>query len=86
MKINLEITIEEIVDLVLEISKEDPLDWDVFANGKEHAIKLVASSVIEQFNKEYVSRDDRAIILSTITKLLVENMILHTQLLRKDRK
>lgn len=85
MKISPDITVDELVELVLEISKEDPFDWDVFVNGKEHAIRLVATSVMEQFNKDYTSRDDRAIIMSTITKLLVENMILHTQLLKRTQ-
>lgn len=85
MKIDSPITVDELVELVLAVEEGDPINWDVFANGKEHAIRLVASSVLEQFDKQYVSRDDRAIILSTITKLLVENMILHTQVLRSKQ-
>lgn len=85
MKIDSPITVDELVELVLAVEEGDPINWDVFADGKEHAIRLVASSVLEQFDKQYVSRDDRAIILSTITKLLVENMILHTQVLRSKQ-
>ena len=85
MKLEQPITVDDLVELVLAVEEGDPMDWDVFVDGKEHAIRLIASSVIEQFDKQYVSRDDRAIILSTITKLLVENMILHTQLLRSKQ-
>lgn len=85
MKIDSPITVDELVELVLAVEEGDPINWDVFADGKEHAIRLVASSVLEQFDKQYVSRDDRAIFLSTITKLLVENMILHTQVLRSKQ-
>ena len=83
MKTESPITVDELVELVLAVEEGDPINWDVFADGKENAIKVVATSVLEQFDKPYVTRDDRAIILSTITKLLVENMILHTQILRK---
>ena len=80
------ISIDDIIEVAFMQDKFSPIDWDKLRNGKEHALRLVASSVIEQFEKPELDDDARLIMLATITKLLVENMILHTKLLATPEK
>jgi hypothetical protein len=75
------ITLEQLVDIAFAHEQGDPFDWGVFKDGKEQAMAMIGSSILEQFDKELTSDDDRLILLATITKLVTENMILHTKLL-----
>lgn len=75
------ITLEELVDIAFAAEEGDPFDWGVFTNGKEEAMKMIGTSILEQFDKENVTDADRLILLATITKLVTENMILHSKLL-----
>ena len=75
------ISIEELVDIAFAVEEGDPFDWGAFKQGKEEAMKMIAASIIEQFDKEEITDADRLILLATITKLVTENMILHTKLL-----
>jgi hypothetical protein len=80
------ITVEEVIDLAFAVNEGDPFDWAAFRQGKEEAMKMIAASVIEQFNKEQFTQDDILIMISTITKLITENMILNTQLMSMVKK
>ena len=75
------ISVEELVDIAFAVEEGDPIDWGVFKQGKEEALKMIGTSILEQFDKENMTDADRLIILASITKLVVENMILHTKLL-----
>jgi len=75
------ITLEELIDIAFAVEEGDPFDWGVFKDGKEQAMAMIGSSILEQFDKEVVTDADRLILLSTITKLVTENMILHSKLL-----
>ena len=77
------ITLEELVDIAFAHEEGDPFDWGVFKDGKEQAMAMIGSSILEQFDKEVITDADRLILLSTITKLVTENMILHSKLLAK---
>jgi len=76
-----QITIEELIDIAFAHEAGDPFDWGVFKDGKEQAMAMIGASVLEQFDKEIVTDADRLILLATITKLITENMILHTKLM-----
>jgi hypothetical protein len=80
------ITLEELIDIAFAVEEGDPFDWGVFTNGKEEAMRMIGSSILEQFDKEEMTDADRLILLSTITKLLTENMILHTKMLALRNK
>lgn len=80
------ITLEDLINVAFAHEEGDPFDWGVFTNGKEEAMRMIGSSILEQFDKEEMTDDDRLILLSTITKLLTENMILHTKLLASRNK
>jgi len=75
------IDLDLLVDIAQEVEKEDPIDWDRLGVGKEQAYKMIATSVLEQFDKETYTEEDKVILLSTITKLLVENMLLNIKIL-----
>lgn len=75
------ITLEELIDIAFAVEDGDPFDWGSFRQGKEEAMKMIGASILEQFDKEVVTDADRLILLATITKLVTENMILHTKLM-----
>ena len=75
------ITLEELCDIAFAVEEGDPFDWGSFKQGKEQAMKMIGSSILDQFDKEIITDADRLILLATITKLVTENMILHTKLI-----
>ena len=75
------INLKELIDIAFAVEEGDPFDWGAFKQGKEEAMKMIGTSILEQFDKEVVTDADRLILLATITKLVTENMILHTKLL-----
>lgn len=75
------ITLEDLIEVAFAVEEGDPIDWGMFKQGKEEALKMIGTSIIEQFDKETYSQQDKLILLSVITKLVTENMILHTKLL-----
>jgi hypothetical protein len=80
------ITLEQLIDVAFAHEEGDPFDWGVFAQGKEQAMKMIGTSILDMFDKDDITDDDRLIMLSTITKLTVENMILHSKLLTLTKK
>jgi hypothetical protein len=80
------ITLEELCDIAFAVEEGDPFDWASFKQGKQEAMKMIGTSILDQFDKEVVTDADRLILLATITKLVTENMILHTKLLTASRK
>jgi hypothetical protein len=80
------ITLDELTDIAFAVEEGDPLDWGVFTNGKEQAMKMIGTSILEQFDKELITDGDKLILLATITKLVTENMILHTKMLTATSK
>ncbi len=75
------ITLEELIDIAFAVEEGDPFDWGVFKDGQQQAMRMIGASILEQFDKEDITDADRLILLATITKLVTENMILHTKLL-----
>ena len=79
------ITLEELIDIAFAVEEGDPFDWGAFKQGKTEAMKMIGTSILEQFDKEEITDADRLILLATITKLVTENMILHTKLLQYSK-
>ena len=73
-----------LVDIAMSIEEEDPIDFGILGQTKESAFAMVGASVLEMFDKREYNDDDKLILLSTITKLTVENMVLNMKLLRGD--
>jgi hypothetical protein len=75
------INLDTLVEIASEVEKGDPIDWGKLKVGQVEAFKMVGTSIIEMFDKETYTDEDKYVILATITKLTVENMLLHTKLL-----
>jgi hypothetical protein len=78
------ITLEQLIDIAAAVEEGDPIDWDRLEKGQQETFKLIGTSVLEMFDKEVYSDTDRLMVLATITKLLVENMILHLKVIGKN--
>lgn len=75
------ITLDELIEIAFAHEEGDPFDWGAFKQGKEEAMRMIGASILEQFDKEEMTDADRLILLATITKLVTENMILHTKIM-----
>jgi len=80
------ITLDELIDVAFAHEEGDPINWGVFKDGQEQAMKMIGASVLEMFDKDEIDYRDRLIMLATITKLTTENMILHSKLLTENQK
>jgi hypothetical protein len=76
------INLDELIDIAFAVEEGDPIDWGLFKDGKEQSLKLIGSSILEQFDKDIITHQDKLILLATITKLVTENFVLHSQLLK----
>jgi hypothetical protein len=79
------ITLDELCDIAFAVEEGDPINWGTFKQGQEQTMRMIATSILDQFDKEVVTDADRLILLATITKLVTENMILHAKLLQAGK-
>ena len=80
------INLDELIDIAFAVEEGDPIDWSVFKDGKEHTMRMIGASILDQFDKDVYTDQDRLIVMATITKLVVENFILHSKLLTQSKK
>jgi hypothetical protein len=80
------ITLDELIDIAFAVEEGDPFDWGSFKQGKTEAMKMIGTSIIEQFDKDVYTDNERLVLLATLTKLVTENMILHSKLLTISQK
>ena len=80
------VDLDLLVDIAQEVEGQDAVDWGKLAVGKEQAYKMVATSILEMFDKPEYTFDDKVILLSTITKLTIENMLLNIKVLTVESK
>lgn len=81
------ITLEQLVEIAAEIEQGDPIDWDKLKVGQIEAFKMIGTTVLDMFDKPVYTTEDKLILLATVTKITVENMILHMKLLSgEDRE
>lgn len=71
------ITVEQLVELAMEVESVDPIDWGMLSISEEESYRLIATSILE--HKDI----DKNILLAIITKLTVENMVLNLKLLKR---
>ena len=69
-------TIDELVELAREVEIGDPFDWADVNIDEDSAYRLMAMNIAEM-------RMSEEIMLATIVKLCVENMVLNTRLINK---
>lgn len=70
--------LDRIVELAKEVESGDPIDWGMMAIDEDTTYKMLASFVIEQFDK--YDSSEREIMIATIVKLVVENFMLNLKL------
>jgi len=73
-----EVYTAKIAKLAQEIEREDNIDWGMLNISEEDTYKLIAMSVVNQFDK--YSSQERDIMIATIVKLVVENFVLNLKL------
>jgi len=71
--------LEQLIQLAKEVELADPIDWSELSISEDAAYTLIASSILEQYENSQI---DSVVLLSTLTKLTVENFILHMRLLK----
>ena len=73
-------SISEIVELAMEVNKEDPIDFGLISINEEDSFNLVALSLLE--NESFFDPETGpTIMLASLTKLIVDNMILNIKLM-----
>ena len=80
------VTLEELIDIAFAVEDGDPFDWGSFKQGKTEAMKMIGTSILDQFDKDVYTDNERLVLLATLTKLVTENMILHSKLLTIGQK
>jgi hypothetical protein len=75
------INLDELIEVAFAHEEGDPFDWGAFKQGKQEAMKMIGTSILDMFDKDEYTVEDKMIMLATITKLTTENMILHTKIL-----
>lgn len=80
------VDLDLLVDIAQEVEGQDAIDWGKLAVDKDAAYKMVAASILEMFDKSEYTFDDKVVLLSTITKLTVENMLLNIRVLSLEQK
>lgn len=70
-------TIDELVELAREAEVGDPFDWMDLSIDDETAYRLVALGVMEM-------KMSKEVMLATIVKLCVENMVLNYKILKSN--
>lgn len=72
-------TPEQIIELAKEVEMLDGIDWADLPINKDHVYQLIGSQVCEVFEHIANEEDGEAILLATVTKLVVENFVLNLQ-------
>jgi hypothetical protein len=80
------ITSQQLEELMREVEMEDPVDFADLPFDEEALRALVAERLIEMTEAmDSFSEEDRYLsLLAVSAKLLLENLVLHVQLLRRD--
>jgi hypothetical protein len=80
------INLDQLVEIAAEVEAGDPADWGKLAVGQVEAFKMIGTSILDMFDKEVYTDDDKLIMLATITKLTVENMLLNLKIMSNSDK
>lgn len=71
-------TVDQLVEIAKEVEAGDPFDWGDVSIDEDQAYRLMAMNLLEMdMSKE--------IMLASIVKLCVENLVLNTRLMKNER-
>lgn len=80
------VTPDVVAALAREVAMTDNIDYGMSAVDESSAFELIASSVVEHYQTMTDAAEQHLMMLSVITKLIVENMVLHDQLKNRTHK
>ena len=72
-------TLEQLIEIAKEVESADPFDWADVNVDEDTAYQLIAMGVLE-------NKLTPEIMLATIVKLCVENLVLNLRLLQNETK
>jgi len=72
-------TLEQLIEIAKEVEVADPFDWADLNINEDDAYRLIALGILE---KDLTPE----IMLATIVKLCVENLVLNVRLLQNETK
>jgi hypothetical protein len=70
-------TQEQIVELAKEVEISDAIEWENLPLDKDKIYQMIGSQVCDMYEKYADTDEGEAILLATITKMLVENFVLN---------
>lgn len=74
-----------VIELAKEVDKQDPADFGYLLIDEETAFTIAATSVIETYSNA-TTESQHLIAMASMTKLVVENMVLNMKLSELLRK
>lgn len=78
-------SVMDIVDIAMEISKEDPIDFGLLTINEEDSFKMIALSILEK--EEYFDPVlGNTLLLATLVRSITENFVLNLKLLDMIQK
>ena len=83
------LNVEAVVALIREIDHEDTIDWGMLNIDEDDAARLLATSVIEHYERSIQPMDDTDrdyLIVAAIAKLTIENFVLNVKLAQALQK
>lgn len=82
----MEITPQDLEQLMQEVEQEDPIDFADLPFDEHELRGVVASHLCEMADamKNFSDEDRRLTLLAVAAKLVLENLVLHVQLLRHN--
>lgn len=78
------VTLDQIVELAKDVESEDPIDWGMLNISEDEAYKLIAMNVCEMYAQSKKDDNFELVMVSTLTKLVVENFVLNLKLHQRD--
>lgn len=76
------LTLEQLVELAIKTEDQDPIDWSKLNVTQQSAYGMMAAHVIDLFEND-ADADREVVMMSVMTKLLVENFVLNLKLHQK---
>ena len=77
-------TVEQLAQISMAAEEGDPFDWGSLNISKQAAYELMASHALELYATQGPYRD--IILLSSLTKSIVENFILNLKLEQNEKQ
>jgi hypothetical protein len=75
--------VNHIAEIAKQVESEDLIDWGMLSVDENETYQFVANSIVSQFNK--YNSNEREVMIATITKLVVENFVLHLKLQQQGK-